>query len=297
MNRFLQTFSVVVALPLGILSSHSWADHAWGNYHWERSTNPATIELGDNVDGAWDDFLDQASDDWSKSTVLDTPVALGQAKRNCRASDGRVEVCNDNYGQTGWLGVAQIWVSGDHIVRGTAKMNDTYHDYPPYNNDAWRDLVMCQEVGHTFGLGHQDENFANGNLGTCMDYTNDPDGTLQEQLQNLQPNDHDYAELAAIYAHLDTSGGGDGGGSGGDCWPPWSKKCQNSEPMPEKPQGPPAGFDLPLPDVDQWGSLIATSRDGGQSTFVKDFGKGYRVFTHVTWTLEVAEKNRIDRHE
>jgi hypothetical protein len=33
---------------------------------------------------------------------------------------------------------------------------------------------MCQEVGHTFGLDHQDENFNNTNLGTCMDYTNDP---------------------------------------------------------------------------------------------------------------------------
>ena len=34
------------------------------------------------------------------------------------------------------------------------------------------------------------------------------------------------------------------------------------------------------------------SRDGGQSTFVQDFGNGYRVYTYVTWTLEVAEQIR-----
>ena len=49
-------------------------------------------------------------------------------------------------------------------------------------------MVMCQEVGHDFGLDHQDENFNNPNLGTCMDYTNDPS-------TNQHPNAHDYEEL------------------------------------------------------------------------------------------------------
>ena len=57
---------------------------------------------------------------------------------------------------------------------------------------------MCQEVGHTFGLDHQDENFNNANLGTCMDYTNDPS-------TNQHPNKHDYDELITIYSHLDST--------------------------------------------------------------------------------------------
>ncbi len=56
---------------------------------------------------------------------------------------------------------------------------------------------MCQEVGHTFGLDHQDEVFDNSPLGTCMDYTNDP-------TPNQHPNQHDYDQLELIYAHLDT---------------------------------------------------------------------------------------------
>lgn len=283
-------FPAIAVCPLSL------ANHSWGNYHWERAANPVTIELGDNVDGVWYPWLYEASSDWSASAVLDTPIGSGQAKGNCRANDGRVEVCNDAYGNNGWLGIAQIWVSGDHIVKGTAKLNDTYHDYPPYNTDPWRDMVMCQEVGHTFGLGHQDENFNNGNLGTCMDYTNNPIGPLNGIIDdNLQPNAHDYDQLAAIYSHTDGSAGVDSGG-GGNCWPPNSKKCQNNFLPAEAHGGPPPDFDLPLPDIDQWGALIATSPDGGQSTFVKDYGNGYRVFTHVTWTLEVAERQRTDRH-
>jgi hypothetical protein len=56
------------------------------------------------------------------------------------------------------------------------------------------------EIGHTFGLDHQDENFSNPNLGTCMDYTSDPDGPSNEH-----PNAHDDQQLETIYAHLDAS--------------------------------------------------------------------------------------------
>ena len=52
------------------------------------------------------------------------------------------------------------------------------------------------EVGHAFGLDHQDENQTNANLGSCMDYTNSP-GT------NQHPNAHDYEQLELIYAHAD----------------------------------------------------------------------------------------------
>lgn len=51
-----------------------------------------------------------------------------------------------------------------------------------------RCLVTCQEVGHTFGLDHRDENFDNGNLGTCMDYTNDPGTRFTETHRGPSPS-------------------------------------------------------------------------------------------------------------
>src|SRR5262249_13497667 len=127
------------------------ANHSWNGYHWSRQSNPFTVKLGDNVNSTWDPILATTSSDWSQSTVLNTTiVAGGSGARSCRPTNGRVEVCNARYGNTGWLGVAQIWITGGtHITQGTVKLNDYYFDQPQYNSTAWRNLVSCQEVGHT----------------------------------------------------------------------------------------------------------------------------------------------------
>ena len=115
--------------------------------------------------------------EWSASTVLKlTRVPGGSRSRNCRPTTGRIEVCNRPYGRNGWLGLAQIWVSGIAHHRSHQEVNDSYFNAANDNTPPWHRLVMCQEVAHDFGLDHQDETFDNPNLGTCMDYTNDPDG-------------------------------------------------------------------------------------------------------------------------
>jgi hypothetical protein len=160
------------------------------------------IKVGDNVTSAWDSYLTEAIADWNRSGKLALVKVAGQASGKCRPTAGRIEVCNGNYGQNGWLGLAQIWLSGGHISQGTAKMNDTYYAFAQYNTPGWRDLVMCQEVGHDFGMGHQDENNNNTNLGSCMDYTAYPDGGGTGGSQsNRAPNAHDYALLDSIYSH------------------------------------------------------------------------------------------------
>lgn len=186
-----------LAAFLSIFASSVSASHTWGSYHWGRTTSVLPLELGDNVSSTWDDHLALASSDWNFSDVLDTKVVTGKTtSRKCRPTPGRAEICNYRYGNNGWLGIAQIWVSGDHITQALVKMNDTYFNTAKYNTVAWKNLVMCQEVGHVFGLGHQDENFSNPNLDTCMDYTSDPES-------NQHPNIHDYELLNEIYAHLD----------------------------------------------------------------------------------------------
>jgi len=242
--------------------------HAWANYHWARTANPFTVKLGDNVSSAWDGFLAAASTDWTASSVLDTTVVPGRTKpRVCKATGGQVEVCNDRYGFNGWLGIASIWASGDHITQGTVKLNDSYFNSASYNTPAWRQFVVCQEVGHTFGLDHQDENFDNPNLGTCMDYTSDPS-------TNLHPNAHDYEELETIYAHLDTynsyvSSGG-GGGGGGACNAPPGKGCNKAD-VPGDPQG------------NAWGRSLG--RKGQREKFLRVDSDGTRHVTFVIWAV------------
>jgi hypothetical protein len=193
----------LVALAAGLLfavsASPAAASHSWGNYHWARTANPFTVPLGDNVTNTaasnWESALTGASADWSRSSVLDSPIVAGSTTgRKCRATDGRIEVCNARYGFNGWLGVAQIWLAGGHITKGTAKMNDSYFDSSRYNATAKRH-VMCQEVGHGYGLDHQDESGAD--LNTCMDYA--------DALDNPSPNAHDYQQLETMYRHLDAT--------------------------------------------------------------------------------------------
>lgn len=230
------------------------ADHSWGNYHWARTSNPAVLTLGDNLTNVWDSHLVTAEADWEQSQVLSLSIVAGQTDpRRCRAATGKIEVCNDTYGFNGWLGIAGISVSGSHIVSSYVKLNDSYFNTATYNTPAWRNLVMCQEVGHAFGLDHQDENFNNANLNTCMDYTNDP-------LSNQHPNQHDYQQLLDIYNHTD--------GGGGSEPPCRGKGCNGKNSV---------DFDTP----GEWGRVIARDNFGRPILYVRDFGNGRKQFTHI----------------
>lgn len=245
--------STIAVLTVGTFAITASANHSWGVYHWARTANPFTLKLGDNVSGAWDAALATSSKAWSLSSVLDTVIVKGNTNpRTCRATKGTVQVCNAKYGSNGWLGLASVWVSGSHITQGTAKMNDTYFTLPQYNTTAWKNLVVCQEVAHTFGLGHQDEDFNNANLGTCMDYTSNP-------LSNQSPNAHDYEMLETIYAHTDSS-----------------------TTLAQKTALSGARFET-SDDPREWGRKVRESRDGKASLHERDLGRGDKVFTFVIW--------------
>ena len=236
------------------------ASHSWGSYHWARTANPFTLQLGDNLSSTWKPYLSTASLDWSQSAVLDTTIVAGLGGKSCRATSGRVEVCNRKYGNNGWLGLAQIWISGSHITKGVVKLNDTYFNKSTYNKPAWRNLVMCQEIAHTFGLDHQDEIFNNANLGSCMDYTNDPDGSIKGQADNQFPNQHDYDQLVTIYSHLD----------GFDTAFFSAEKGNNR-------------VEVDLDNPSAWGKIAREDAEGRASLYERDLGRGGKIFTFVTW--------------
>jgi len=246
-TKFNFTLGFVLAIAFLLSASIVRADHSWGNYHWARTSNPFTVKLGDNVRGAWGEYLQQASADWSASSVLDTTIVEGgtQAKR-CAITGGQVEVCNSRYGDTGWFGVAGLSVSGEHITGAYVKLNDSYS-----MTDATKDYVMCQEIGHTLGLDHQDIDFYNPPLGTCMDYS-----STATVGANTQPNPHDYDQLVTIYSHLDSTT------TLGAFVPP-----------------PMALADYRSPRA--WGKAIRFNKQGQPILFERDFGNGNKVFTHI----------------
>ncbi len=253
-----------VALAVFAVAGTALATHSWGGYHWARTGNPFTLKLGDNVSSVWDPILATASSDWTLSSVLDTAVVTGLSNpKNCRPTAGRVEVCSKTYGNNGWLGLAQIWITGGtHITQGAVKLNDTYFNTPTYNNPNEKLHVMCQEIGHTFGLDHQSTN--GSSLDTCMDYFSNT-GVNAGSTLSTHPNQHDYDELVTIYTHLDSTNTvlSSGGGKGKP-----ANVGQNIE---------------DFNDPSAWGKAAKQDARGKNSLYERDLGKGEKLFTFVTW--------------
>lgn len=254
----------LVALCLMMFPAESSAGHAWSSFHWARQSNPFTLKLGDNMTSVWDPYFQVASADWNASSVLNTTIVAGSSSpRQCKIVSGTVQVCNEKYGFNGWLGIAGLSVSGSHITGAYVKMNDSYFNTSTYNTPAWRQSVTCQEIGHAFGLDHQDENFNNANLGSCMDYTNDPS-------TNQHPNAHDFEQLETIYAHVDST---------------------------TTVKAIPAVTDLEIQGEGQWGRLVGRTGNGAASVYELDFGGGNRIITFVRWAdHELLERDGVELH-
>ncbi len=217
---------MVLALTVPVL-----AGHAWNGYHWDGTGTPLSLSLEENLSGAqWSGVLGQVESDWDVSGVLDLGIVGPDGSSNCAdplaitapASPGRIEVCNGSYGENGWLGVARVWLGTDgaHITAAIAAVNDSYlGPGATYDNANARRHVLCQEVGHAFGLGHQQS----PRKQSCM---NDRWGLTSSSF--VSPDQHDYEELASIYAHLGGTPDDGGGSGGGPCdKKPDHPKCQS----------------------------------------------------------------------
>jgi hypothetical protein len=270
--KIVNRVALAACVALGALTPAS-ANHSWGSYHWARTANPFALKINEALTPTWEPYLQVAMDDWGTSSVLDfnptTAAPSSASAKRCDPITGQILVCNASYGQRGWLGIASIWASGNHITKGTTKLNDTYFNMAQYNTPAWRQMVTCQEIGHDFGLDHQDENFSNDNLGTCMDYTNNP-------TTNQHPNAHDFEQLEAIYAHVDNTNSYTSSAAATNFG-----IREVGRPTPQA-QGD-AGVGDTMAD---WGQAIGRDGKGRPDTFVRQLGGGRKVITHVLWALD-----------
>ena len=266
MSHQCKVMSALVVLATAGMASTALADHSWGIYHWARTTSSFNLTVINSTTVDWDSYVSQAVADWSRSSVLDLVEdpngdTSSQTRRQCRGGSGTLRICNLAYGYNGWLGIAGISIdTNGHITTGYTKLNDSYFSTSYYNNDSWKQSVTCQELGHDIGLDHQDEDFDNDSLFSCMDYQDPPHG---------DPNAHDYDQLETIYGHLDSYdsyAAGDGGGGGG-CNAPPGKGCNKSG----------ANGDV------GWG--MSLGRRGNAETFIRIDPDGTVHLTHVTWAI------------
>lgn len=234
------------AAAAGLLATPVLASHSAG-HHWKRTATQIAPPVGDNVSAAWDPHLQAAVADWNLSTVVQSPLVAGtSAPRTCKPVAGTIQVCSATYGQTGWLALASIWLSGGHVSQATVKLNDTYFAAAPYNTPSWRSAVLCRELGRVYGLAPRDQDLSTDATSSCMDYTSWPEG-------NEHPDQHDYDQLLAIYNHVDAAAS-----------LPASQDAIGNAPA-------------------EWGRAIGRDGQGRANVFERDLGNGNKVVTRVSW--------------
>jgi len=152
------------------------------------------LDIVNALDDRWAGFFDVAIEDWESGDpdALTLTTSMANAPdSSCAAIDGKMKVCNGDYGNTGWRGVNELVFDGkNRIQTSVAKMNEHYLDDGSSDNE--KQYTMCHEIGHGFGLAHTDENFMNTPLGDCLDYTKNVE-------PNLRPGSVNYEKLAVMY--------------------------------------------------------------------------------------------------
>jgi hypothetical protein len=271
--------ALVLLAVFAMLPKSVTASHVWGPYHWRRTTSAIKLIPVRRLHSAiWVTRYNTAIADWRKAPMTKIKpytAYIGPQTPSCPMVTGQVSSCDGSYGNNGWLGLASINISGSHILRGRAQMNNTYFNTPLYNTVPWRQLVICQELGHTFGLGHVNVVFNNPNTGSCMDYTNDPDGgsggASPNDPNNMHPNAHDYALINSKHNHIGAT-------------LPTLLSGPDTADLPEPVvAAPQAMLDYNPVRLEDFGTLMASGDGGRTERYEVDFGSGHKVVNIVTW--------------
>ena len=185
MKRYLAV-AAVAAVLMSFAPQASAAPCCYQGWHWKRTHNPFTVTILSSVTSSWSVPLARAAAQWSRSSKFDMRIVAGAhgraTRQRCVETRGEVHVCNGNYGNVAWSGLTEATFVGQHIVKMRIRLNDA-------NTPArFHRLIACHELGHSVGLGH------NNRATSCMrpGAGSDP-----------HPDATDYAEINAIYRHLD----------------------------------------------------------------------------------------------
>ena len=157
---------------------------------WKNKGKGLELEIKNALTNEWFEYFDEAFDDWNESPSLSlSKKVANEPDPNCGPTRGIMTVCNNNYGNTQWTGLNEVYYENGVVVSSVAKMNEYYLSGA---GKSERQYVMCHEIGHGFGLPHRDTSVNNRDLGTCLDYTN-------TYKNNMHPDDVDFDNLEMLY--------------------------------------------------------------------------------------------------
>ncbi|MDQ3646450.1 MAG: hypothetical protein M3345_05875 [Actinomycetota bacterium] len=195
--------------PAEDAGSHQWVDDGYA-LHWSKpSGDERKIIIRDSVanDNSYNTKLGNVIPDWGASSkfkfVRQSAETDSTTRLNCPmpTNYGRVRVCNHSDYTFSYAGLANVRYNDQgHIQRGRVRVKNGV-------SESAKRPLLCQEVGHTLGLGHRP-----GTTGSCMHQNasvaaSSPDRHDYDQLVNQTHSHGGESDTGGSLSELDTGGG------------------------------------------------------------------------------------------
>ncbi len=114
--------------------------------HWPENGNGLRITIINALSDSWQVTFTLATADWSlgEPDAVAITEEIGIHDPDCEAPDGKVVVCNGDYGDSKWRGVNEAMTLGRDLISSSARMNEYY--LLNMDKGAWQ-YTMCHEIG------------------------------------------------------------------------------------------------------------------------------------------------------
>lgn len=113
---------------------------------WKTRGGGLSLEVVNAMQEQWWGNFNLALDEWDAGTPDALTISRSSAAYDydCIPIQGKMKVCNGDYGDTRWKGINQVLLSGGWIISSTAKMNEYYLADA---SEAQRQYTTCHEIG------------------------------------------------------------------------------------------------------------------------------------------------------
>lgn len=113
---------------------------------WKNKGDGLSLEVVNALQEQWWDNFNIAMDEWDAGTPDALMLSRSSAEwdYDCSPIQGKMKVCNGDYGDTRWKGINQVLLSGGWIISSIAKLNEYYLAGA---SEAQRQYTTCHEIG------------------------------------------------------------------------------------------------------------------------------------------------------
>jgi hypothetical protein len=115
--------------------------------HWPADGNGLRATIINALNDDWQTTFALAITDWNFGlpNAVDIVEEIGTYTPNCEAPDGKIIVCNGDYGETKWRGINEAILDASGEIVSTAARMNTYY-LSNMDSGAWQ-YTMCHELG------------------------------------------------------------------------------------------------------------------------------------------------------